>query len=166
MPKRGIVPFGFGVPSTIRSNQIITQIAMETAIELKAPIFTQADIQFPSGADLQVTYVEEKPGEPPPTLRIAREAVRWAIFERIDELIIVAAGPHMKRCLRDMKEAAKEVGAEWIKIIPHPRIGSYSKEVWFCPDSTQPRSQTEKEWRKRERILDFMPFFIYKRVAS
>lgn len=73
MGKRGVVAFGFGVPSTIRSNQLIAELALERSREAEAPIFTQADVQFPSGTHNSVTYVKEVSGEPPPTLRIARQ---------------------------------------------------------------------------------------------
>lgn len=171
MGKRGVVAFAFGTPSTIRSNQLISQIALVRARETgmpASPIFTQADIQFSRKLGLDVTYVEEKPGEPPPILRIARAAMQWAILKCIDDLVIVAAGPHIWRCLRDMKEAAKEIGSGGLRmnICQDPLIGRWAKENWFCPDSTQLRASSEKEWRKRERILELMPFFIYRLVAK
>jgi hypothetical protein len=166
MGKRGIVAFAFAVPWTVRSNQLIAELALERAREAGAPIFTQANVQFPPGADIEVTYVEEKPGEPPPTLRIARAAVRWALLKRLDELVIVAAGPHMWRAVRDMREAAKEIGAGWMTICPQPKIDMYAEENWFCPDSIRPWTQSKEAWRKRERILEVMPFWLYKGIAS
>lgn len=166
MGKRGIVAFAFGTPATIWSNICIRNIALAYVRRDRALVFTQADIQFQTDLRVSVTYCKEVPGQPPPTLRIAREAIRWALLNRIDSITVVAAKPHLWRCMRDMSMAAKEMGCQWIKIVASTTIDQYQKEQWFCPDSTQPRTQTEKEWRKRERILELMPFFIYRHVAS
>jgi hypothetical protein len=72
----GIVAFAFGVPNTILSNRRIAKIASEKAKELKTPVYTQLDVRIEP--EIEVEYTDEKPGNPPPTLRIARGAIRWA----------------------------------------------------------------------------------------
>lgn len=167
MGKMGILAFAFGTPATIKSNQLITEITLGRAREDRAPIFTQADIQFPREFGLDVTYVKEEPGKPPPTLRIARAGVQWALLKHLNELVVVAAGPHMWRCWRDTKEAVREIGAEgWLKVHPQSGISMYAKENWFCPDSTQRRTTSEKEWYRREWLLEFMPMRLYKKMES
>ncbi|HVZ10977.1 MAG TPA: hypothetical protein VG941_00920 [Candidatus Paceibacterota bacterium] len=155
------------MPHTLRSNVAITRIAARKAESLgDAPIFTQLDVQFDPSWNAKMTYCTETPGNPPPTLRIAREAARWAVENRIDELWISAALPHLWRCERDLRAAIREVGAEsTVRICEEIRtVGD--EEYWYMPDSTQPRVRFSKEWLKRERILLMMPYFLYKRVAS
>jgi hypothetical protein len=52
------------------------------------------------------------------------------------------------------------------KIRAFKEIEQYSEEEWFCPDSTQERTRSREAWDKRERILKFMPFFLYKCIAK
>ncbi len=160
----GIVAFGFGVPSTLRSNRIIAKIATDRAQTLKAPIFTQADVPV-DDENIEVIYANEEPGNPPPTLRIAREAVRWAQKNQFTELWFAAALPHLPRAWGDLKYAAKEAG--WpIGINGCAEILDYTDRDWFCPESEQKHTQSRKNWRLREFILMHMPFWLYKRVAS
>ena len=160
---RGIVAFAFGVPETIRSNQCIAEMASRKALELSAPVYTQRDIRVEPG--IEVMYTEEEPGNPPPTLRIARGAVRWAKKRGFVELWIVAAKPHLWRCLCDMKAAVREAGGG-IVVRAFKEIEQVPEDEWFCSDSTQERTQSREAWNKRERIVRLMPFCIYKRVAS
>ena len=163
MKKIGIVAFGFGVPWTILSNQRIAQIASQKAMELNAPVYTQLDIRIESG--IEVKYTVEEPGNPPPTLRIARGAVQWAKQQGFEELWIVAAKPQLWRALRDVEQAVREAG-EKIEVHACKEIEQYPEDSWFCPDSTQPRTQSRKAWNKREKILKLLPFFLYKHVAK
>jgi hypothetical protein len=110
-----------------------------------------------------VEYTKEIPGNPPPTLRIARGAVQWAISQNISELWVVAAKPHLWRALRDIKQAVYEKRVE-IRVFACKEIKQYSD--WFCRDSIQERVHSSKTWNKRECILKLLPFFIYKRVAN
>lgn len=166
MCKVGVVAFAFGTPAALHSNRLIAWLAANEAQKENAPIFTQADIQFGEGYQgLNVRYVAETAGDPPPTLRIARAAIAWAIGRELDELVISAAGPHLWRCMRDMRKAADEFG--WRGgIRSSSKIATYGDDDWFRPESTQERTQSKKNWRKRERIVELMPFAIYKHVAS
>ena len=160
--KIGTVVFAFGRPCSLRSNKIISQIASRRAKEFSASVYTQSDISVESG--IRVEYVEEKPGEAPPTLRIARGAVRWALREGIEIIQIVSAKPHIWRCIRDLEYAIKEEGSN-IEVRVCKEIGWYSHE-WFCFDSEQKRTRSKWAWFLREVILKFMPFFIYKWIGS
>lgn len=163
MKKTGVVAFSFGVPDTIRSNRWIAHIAGGIATNEKCPVFTQLDvtIKYP----VEVVRVEERVGEPPPTLRIARAAVKWAISCGIIHLHIVAAEPHLWRAERDLKMAIKEAGAKISTSIPF-ELTKYPKDDWFCSDSTQSHTKSRRNWNRRERILKLTPFWLYKIKCS
>jgi hypothetical protein len=163
MKKSGILAQAFGVPSTIKSNLIIAEIASKKAEVLGAPVFTQLDVQVKLG--IQVVYCTEKPGFPPPTLRICRGAVQWAIKDGIDEIWIACAEPHLWRVARDLKYSIKEAKAE-ITVRICEEIKNYKDDDWYRPDSEQKRTCSRKEWVRRELILIVLPMFIYKRVAA
>ena len=97
--KSGILPFAFGVPETILSNRRIAQIASRKAHELGAPVYTQLDIHIEAG--IEVEFTEEQPSKPPSTLRFARGAAQWARRKNLTDLWVVAAKPHLWRCVRD-----------------------------------------------------------------
>ncbi len=161
--KAGVVAFAFGAPANIRSNVRLAEIATKKACELDAAIFTQRDVWIVLGTEVE--HADEQSGNPPPTLRIARGAVRWAMTMGISELFVAAAEPHLQRCLRDLRYAVQEAGLS-IPVWPCKVIYSYLEEEWFCLDSTQKRTQSKEAWEKRERILRCMPMFLYKIVAS
>ncbi len=163
MKNAGIVAFSFGVPETIRSNYQIAEIASWRAQEFDLPVYTQHDVRI--GPGIRVAYTEEEPDNPPPTLRLARGAVQWAKGIGLTELLVVAAKPHLRRALRDLKKAVREAGA-MIEVHYCTEIERYSASSWFCPDSTQDRVRSRWAWYQRELILRFMPFWLYKRVAS
>ena len=158
----GIIAFAFGVPDTIRSNRRIAEIASEKAQQLKAPVYTQLDVRIEPG--IEVEYIWQKLNNPPPTLRIARGAVRWAKRLGLRGLWVSAAKPHLWRCLRDLEQAVREASID-IKIYAFKEIEKCPEE-WFCSDSTQKWTRSQEAWDKRERILKSMPFSLYKRVAS
>ncbi len=165
MKKAGIVAFAFGTPHTTGSNQGIAHIASQNSKKLGAAIYTQLDVRI--GPEIKdVEYVEnDRFGNPPPTLRVARGAVLWAKKREFTDLWIVAARPHLWQVVRDIKRAMRELE---MKIIFHicEEVWRYLEDEWFCPDSTQAHTRSQKKWRVREFILRIMPFFIYKRVAG
>lgn len=163
MGTTGVVAFAFGAPETILSNRRIAEIASKKARETSGQVYTQIDIRVEEG--VPVDYTEEEPGNPPPTLRIARGAVRWAKRHGLTELWVVAAKPHLWRTLRDVQQAVREAGAR-IEVQVCKEVEQYPEDSWFCSDSTQDRVRSREAWDKRERILKFMPFFVYKRVAK
>lgn len=166
MRGRGVVAFAFGVPDTIRSNKSIAFIATFKARQLNAPVYTQADVNIVDSRVI-VFRTQEEPSSPPPTLRIARGAVGWAKHpdNRLVELWVVAAKPHLWRAERDLRQAVREAGGG-IVVRVCEEIQQYPEHEWFCSDSTQERTQSRKAWNSRERVLKVMPFFVYKRVAS
>ena len=105
--KAGVVAFAFGANWDICSNLRIAEIAREKELRLRSngasvSIFTQYDVCL-EGAD----HASENDHDPPPTLRIAREAIRWAKERGLKELWIVAAKPHLWRACRDMKASLR-----------------------------------------------------------
>lgn len=163
MKTTGIVAFAFGAPADILSNRRIARIAEEKARELGAPVYTQLDIRVEP--KIEVEYTDEQCGNPPPTLRIARGAIQWAKRRGFRELQIVAAKPHLWRCLRDLKYVIREIEAQ-IEVCVCREIERFPEDGWFCPNSTQGRTHSRRAWDRRERILIHMPFFLYKLIAS
>jgi hypothetical protein len=164
MENAGIVAFAFGAPHNIQSNRWIAEIASLKARELRAPVYTQADV-CDVGSGIPVEYMPEESDNPPTTLRMARGAVAWAQQNKLTTLWVSAARPHLWRCVRDLKYAICEAKAQ-IVVRVCKEIERYSENEWYCSDSTQPRVRSRKEWRKREHVLEMMPMFLYKRVAS
>lgn len=170
----GIVAFAFGVPHFTLSNKCIAEIAMRKALSqgewsqgdvvTPAPIYTQQDIQLPRFLGKRYR-VKEKEGNPPPTLRIARGAVKWAKQRGIRRLWVVAARPHLWRCVRDLEYAVCEANAQ-IEVFACKEIMQAPESKWFDPDSTQKRVHSFWKWWPREIILRLMPMAIYKRVAG
>ncbi len=159
----GIVAFAFGAPSSTLSNRRIAEIAAQKARLLGVTVYTQYDVEVDRG--IAVAYTCEDVGHPPPTLRIARGAVSWALEFEFTDLFVVAAKPHLWRAHRDLKEAVREVSAN-IRIYIFAECLAYPYESWFCADSTQGYTSSRARWRRRERLLKLAPFSVYKRIAS
>lgn len=134
------------------------------AEELGASVFTQKDIYIDVNV-IDVTYCTEESDNPPPTLRIAREAMKWASMKDIEKIYIACAVPHWRRARRNCERAAEEKGLG-IQFSPIFELFKYGDREWFCKDSTQPRTQSKRVWERRENILEILPFWIYKLVAS
>jgi hypothetical protein len=162
--KTGIVTFGFGLPKTVRSNELLAQITKRKSRELCAPIFTQSSSIVVNG-QFGVSYMLEEVNKPSPTIDVARCAVGWAKVRGLEKLLVVAAKPHMWRCVRDLKYAAKESAAQ-VKIERCKEIDTYSEDIWFCNDSSQTRSRSKIKWYIREYLLRCLPIAIYKRIAT
>lgn len=161
--KAGVVAFAFGVPGTLKSNQTIATLASLKATQLNVPVYTQANIQPDPG--IKVEYTPEEPGNPPPTLCIARGAITWAQQNGFAILWVVAAKPHLWRCIRDLQCASKKIGFP-VDIQICSGIESFPDDHWFCIESTQPRTRSRKDWNKRELLLRLMPMWLYERIAS
>jgi hypothetical protein len=163
------VAFAFGAPSSTMANQKIAKMACGIQIPSYPGIYTQIDVditllQKAGFRDrMQVLYTVERPGYPPPTFRIARGAVAWAMANNLSTLYIACAYPHLWRCRRDLKLAINEKKANIaIRVCPE----ALSKKGWFCKDCTQSRTKTKSNWYFRELILMIMPVWLYKKVAS
>lgn len=158
-----MVAFAFGAPKMILPNQQIGIIASYNAQFFKTSVYAQKDV--PLKNEITVVYAEEEDNNPPPTLRIARGAVEWAVKNGFGQLLVVAAKPHIKRCIRDLKYAIREAKAK-IYVFASAEVEESFEKNWFCPDSTQKRTRSKKDWNKREWILTHMPMFLYKRIAG
>ena len=161
-----IAAFAFGVPYSVRSNRWISDFSLRESIQHnRAPIFTQADIQFSGETGIYVKYIDEEIGHPPPTLRIARWIVKEAIALRAQKIIIIAALPHVRRCLRDIKMAIRESDSS-IQVLISKEITTVQEDDWFDSRGTQFRAAAKVVWVIRDALLMSMPFWIYERVAS
>ncbi|MFH0912636.1 MAG: hypothetical protein V1807_03215 [Patescibacteria group bacterium] len=160
----GIVVFAFGSPSSIEPNQLLMHISTVSTILYGADqVFTQKELPFgPERHNIE--YISEKENAEP-TLRIARWAVKRAIAKKMRQLIIIAATPHVGRCIRDVRWAIKEQKAEIeAEICSDMRL--YPINKWFCAESSQPRSRSSWAWWPRELILRCMPMWLYTKVAG
>jgi len=160
----GIVVFAFGAPATILSNRLIAQISLQKAYEFKAPIYTQFDIGILIESKIKIKYTDEKLGNPPSTFRIARGAVQWAKQRKFRKLLVVAAKPHLHRCLRDIGYAIHESGVQ-IDILACKEVEYYSEDIWFSPASKQRHTRSQRVWNWREKIIGVIPMFLYKFLA-
>ena len=165
-PKAGVLAFAFGVPYSIWPNQIIATVAARKAQELgDAPVFTQQDIQFDPSWEIDAHYCSETPGNPPPTLRIAREAFFWAHNLGLKEVWVVGARPHLKRIVRDINYLMKHTNTSIVfRLCEEAMV--YWPEEFYAPNSYQPRVRSARAWWPRELILLMMPMFVYRRVAG
>jgi len=157
--KSGIVAFPFGAPSTIRSNRRIAEIAAQKSRELEAPIFTNCDVPLPADVEQQRSL-----GGLSTTLRFAVDTVCWVRRNGIEEIWVVAAKPHLWRCVRDLSLVIKTIQTE-IKVQVCKEIEQYPNREWFCSDSTQERTSSRYNWQKRELIFRLMPVNLYWRLA-
>lgn len=161
------VAYGFGVSETLDSNlysnKWIGDKASRVARSRGGKVYTQIDV--PIDPDVVVEFIEQEPGSPPPTLRIAIWAVRRAVEDGATELRVVAWPPHLKRALRDTRMVNFETGSP-LKVTYQREINNIPEERWYMPDSIQERVRNHKSWRKRERILMMMPWWLYKIIAK
>lgn len=162
--RTGIVTFAFGRPAEVRSNKRLAEITSAEAVRYKLPVLTQEDIAIRKDLDIKVKKVPESNEGPPSTIKIAWEAVKWAESKELERLLVVAAKPHLPRCLRDLQAIIKEEGQS-IKVKVHPEIKASQEKVWFFPESSQPHTRSIQRWRFRELILMSMPFSLYKKIT-
>jgi len=161
----GIIAFAFGSPAKIFSNEIIARIAAAEAKRLKGPIYTQRDIRIEFEDGIAVDYTYEESNKPPSTWFICNGAVEWAKQNNFNKLIIVAAKPHLWRCMRDIKKAVQSLGVE-ITVKACGEIHEYPYQDWFCRESVQLRTRSKIIWTAREWIIKLMPFSFYKMLSN
>lgn len=166
----GVVVYPFGTPASNTSNRWLVSEVEKIYMDFNSIlVYTQRDIQFigPRFLNLQnhTTYFPQGGiEESPPTLRIARGAAQWA-RGRVKKIIVVAAKPHLPRALRDTQHAFKEASVN-IRIEPWSNIAYTLYDSWFNPNGTPLRTASRSHWKKRERILRFLPYPIYREIAK
>ncbi|PIU98252.1 hypothetical protein COS61_02435 [Candidatus Wolfebacteria bacterium CG03_land_8_20_14_0_80_40_12] len=163
--KIGIVAFAFGAPKNILSNLWIAIFAEKWAKRLRTEIYTQRDVSIEIGFGIKAEYIAEEPGSPPSTLRMARGAVLWAENRGFNEILVVAANPHVWRCKRDLEYVIRERKAN-IKVSICEYNSMTSEYWWYCQDSVQPRTRSRSNWRRREWVLERLPMWAYSFLAS
>ena len=173
MERTGILLFAFGTNLKIRSNQVLRKEVLRCcdANEVST-IFSQDAIMMDSyyGKHRVICFDQPNPNKHPPTLRIARWAIPLIASEfRYDSLIVIAADPHIDRCMRDSNYVlhnSRITRYTNMKIKSWPTSEKYTDQDWFCADSQQPRTRTRQAWEKRESVLMVMPMWIYSRLAG
>lgn len=173
--KQGIIAFAFGSPNDIRSNlnlkdELCWLLNHNRDGEIKA-VFTQSALVgnfFQGRNDVPAYCISQLSStQHPPTLRIAEWAVKQAMNAGIDNLLILAAAPHLPRCIRDVKYAVEKLGAKGnIQVDYWGRVESYPSDSWFCQDCAQTRTRSRFNWWSREIILLCMPMWLYAKVAG
>lgn len=164
----GVVLCGFSKPENAPPNRRIAHIGASYAEFYNSPVYAQLDTRIPSQFNLDVTYVdteESRKNDPATTLRMAREVAKWAQERGLTKLVIVAAKPHMWRCLRDQRKANRELNLN-IEVIAHPNIAKSSYFSWFYKESEQSWCRSVWMWLPRESILFLMPFWAYDKLTG
>ncbi len=159
--KKMIVVFAFGSP-VVSANQILAKIAKtEAKKEGVIKIITQKDIP------LIGTVVERVEAEknPPSTFLIAEKTIQWAHQNKIDEIIVIAAPMHLKRCIRDLKHNAKKLQFP-VKITVPPEIFQVHHKLWYSKESLQKHTHSSSRWWVREIIIRLMPMWAYKWIIK
>ncbi len=161
-----IATFAFGAPAHILPNRILATIAQLEYMRRGGIILTQQDIQFDGGVTVTYIDIDPRKKDPPSTLYLARKIAEYVqSHKEIEEVVIVAALPHVWRVTRDMKMALKEQSLA-TKITVSEEMNKYTPLQFFDRESTQVRTRSLKDWRVREFILKMLPWPIYKRVAA
>lgn len=145
MRRPGIVAFAFGAPRNIRPNRTIAKIASQRSRKFGALIYAQSGLNF----DLELG-VEHTRSKFMTTLQLARMAIFWAIESGVDELVAVAAQPHIWRCVRDLKYVVREeeIYAS-IKILSCEEVCVFPTAHWFDTRSTTRHTRSLPIWRGR-----------------
>lgn len=179
----GVVIFAFGVggPANIALANygemvVCGQSDSNWLQDLPRPrfVYTQDDVSelLYGGSEFCIKKFYQGADGPPPTLRIARWAVKEAKKDGVTHLLVIAAKPHIKRCLRDMRFAMVESGEDlpFDEFMESPHAAIYcappSGQNWYSKESKQYRTQSSWKWWPREIILRLLPMWLYKRVAS
>lgn len=166
MSKTGLVVFAFGCPSTIYSNEVLANLALQWWKLYRGLIFSQEDVPISMHLPHSVRLIGQLPDQPPSTLKIAREAMYWARDDaRLQELHVLAARPLLERCLRDL-ELAKAEQRSLITITECSSPDQIPFDQWFCRDSQLPQTRSLDAWERRERVIRRMPIWLYKLMAS
>ncbi len=160
-----VVVLAFGVPASIKPNRWLAKLGSNLARLLNGVVFTQRDIE--PDEDVPVVRIKEVEGKkPPPTLRVCRAAVEYAVQNGFKKVCVVALLPHLWRARRDMRKAVEELGADLEVFYPLDEIAKFPEEECFTPESTQERTQTREAWNGREDRIKQMPWPVYKAIAS
>ena len=167
----GVVVYAFGTPYSNTSNQWLVSEVRKIYMDFNSIlVYTQNDIQF-IGEEFQylrdrITYFPQGENEEaPPTLRIARGAAQWARGKIEKKIIVVAAKPHLPRALRDTRKAFEEAVVN-IRIEPWSDIAYTSYNDWFDPNGTQIRAASRSHWERRDLLLRYAPYWLYRELAK
>ena len=163
--KVGVFAFAFGVDCVIMSNVAIAKRAAHAAEYFDAMVFTQLDVHL---MGVSVEYFKPVvPGVYLSTLDLSRWMAKRAKEERLTEIRIVAAQPHVWRCLRDVRAALRAERLNILVSVYEFSDDSYQhSDIWFCPESEQWYTRTPLAWWCREIILRCLPFGLYSWVTS
>lgn len=162
-----IVAFAFATPPEAFVNGVLRREVchlQQNVFADKAWVFTQPDLATGLEDIFKLKTIDEEEGKPSPTLRIARQAAKWAKELGSSEIHLVGAAPHMWRIVRDMKAVLREAKMKLPVVVERiPEVGWFG---WFHKSSTQKRTQSAFAWYQRDLILWLIPYFIYKRIAG
>jgi hypothetical protein len=165
---RLILVFAFGADKHIEPNIELARIAVTEAEKdpIRNTIYTQQDININAHRpSCKVIKYIQQDSNPPSTLSLAQEAARWSQEQSIDEVCIVAAGPHIDRCVRDTQRAFEEQALD-ATIKQSGIINQFPYKSWFCENSKQKRTRTARSWVLRELFLRLIPFYWYKKLTT
>jgi len=131
--------------------------ATDIAENLKVPIFTQGDMPvLPTGTTAEIYFAEkcEETGRLS-TLEIIQRLKELADGKSWNKVYVVAASPHIKRCVRDLKK----FGFEVVKEYPHSSLSYNANSFYWW-------TRSPFLWWLREIPLRLLPWRLYKKIAS
>jgi hypothetical protein len=169
-----VIAFAFGTPATLPQNREIAEMAILARVKEKdhprVHVVTQLDLACLEDSVLldYLHFVEEEEGNPPPTYYIANEAYKMFQDYDIERIRVVAARPHLKRAVRDVRKVFGSNVEILMPFYPEPIYREPYKGYfsWFNKNSTQKRTQGYLNWIVRERLLrNPLLFPLYKRKS-
>lgn len=165
-----ILALSFGKPSDASSNLAIVSIARRIAEYLNAPIVSDKSIPLNSFLD-DVVFIGPPVDQHESTIKLAEAFSNLHGMKegRFDRVIIVSAPDYLPRAVRDVTETIKRrrISCEierWDEI-EYIR-GIHEKYQWYDPKSTQLWTRYRFLFLLYKTILDLMPSWLYKIIAS
>lgn len=165
-----IAAFAFGAPADIAPNRAIARRAESLGHQMGLTIFAQFDVAEDITNHKNLVFLDECEERGVSTFWLAEKLrddfflylpwVELAPSAPPPRLLVVAAPPHIERCVRDLRHVG--FGAESDTGL----ADTYPSAFWFCPESAQWRTRSQRFWWPREYILRWLPWRLYKWVST
>ncbi len=166
--KPGVVAFAFTCISWSTCERRLGSWAESQAKKHLAPLYTQIGIPIKS-ASVVVSRIDEgrdQAGRPPPTLRVCRGAVDWALERDINVLHVVCAIPHTWRVLRDIRFAIREKSSTSIRVELCKETDKLPYPYWFDAGSPLWWTRGPIRWHVYNAIMRVTPMWFYTKIAK
>ncbi len=161
-----VVAFAFGKFEKLSNspNFFLAERAVNLAKKWNVPIFTQIDVSvlMSDTKKVEIRFAEERKRKGHlSSLGIALQLTETSLIQngRLN-VLVVAAPPHIGRCVRDIRKLGFKVEEDLcLKSLPF--------HFWFRNDSLQWWTRSWWQWWLLYEIpLRLMPWWFYKRIAG